>query len=111
MTTSERSMQMRLAAHKSWSNTPDRASRTAAARRASHHTRFVDKARELHPDASDEQIAQVAESLRSAHYTELALKSAQARRIKGEAAKEAERKKRAAELAAYEAGATDTDAA
>lgn len=106
MNTSERSMQMRLAAHKSWAATPDRASRTAAARKASHHTRFVDKARELHPTASDEQIKAVAASLRKAHYTELALKSAQARRIKGQAAKDAQRKKAAAELAAYEAGET-----
>lgn len=107
MNTSERSMQMRLAAHKSWSNTPDRASRTAAARRASHHTRFVEKARELHPDATEAQIETVAASLRKAHYTELALRSAQARRIKSQAAKDAQRKKQAAELAEYEAGKTD----
>lgn len=107
MNTSERSMQMRLAAHKSWSNTPDRASRTEAARRASHHTRFLDKARELHPGASEEQIQTVAESLRKAHYTALALKSAQARRIKSKAAKDAQRKKQAAELAEYEASKTE----
>ncbi|WP_028814463.1 hypothetical protein [Streptomyces flavidovirens] len=105
MSTSERSMQMRLAAHKSWAATPDRASRTAAARKASHFTRFIAKARELHPDASDEQIKAVAESLRKAHYTELALRSAQARRIKGQAAKEAKRRQQAAELAAFKAGA------
>ena len=107
MNTSERSMQMRLAAHKSWSNTPDRASRTAAARRASHHTRFVEKARGLNPNATDEQIAKIADSLKKAHYQELALRSAQARRLKSQTAKEAQRKKQAAELAAYEAGKTD----
>lgn len=82
MNTSERTMQLRLAAHKSWANTPDRRARTAAARRASHHTRFIAKARELHPDGTEEQIAAAAESLRKAFYAELALKSAQARRLK-----------------------------
>ncbi|MFJ2701845.1 hypothetical protein ACIO3R_01435 [Streptomyces sp. NPDC087428] len=106
MNTSDRSMRMRYAAHKSWSNTPDRASRTAAARRASHHTRFLEKARTAFPDATEEQIQKVAESLRSAFYTELGIKSAQARRSKGEAKREAQRKARAAELAEYEAGRT-----
>lgn len=91
--TSERSMQMRLAAHKSWAGTTDRSARTAAARKASHHTRFVQKAREQHPEASDEQIEQIAESLRKAHYTSLALKSAQARRLKSEAARKARRQR------------------
>ncbi|WP_326730276.1 hypothetical protein [Streptomyces phaeochromogenes] len=107
MNTSERSMQMRLAAHKSWAVTPDRASRTEAARRASHHTRFIAKARELNPTATAQQISEIAASLKKAHYQELALRSAQARRIKGQAAKEAQRKKEAAELAAYEAGKTE----
>ncbi|MCL7377419.1 hypothetical protein [Streptomyces sp. 35G-GA-8] len=104
MTTSERSQRMRLAAHKSWGNTLDRASRTAAARKASHHTRFLDKARELHPHATDAQIEQVADSLRKAHYTDLALKSAQARRIKSEMAKQAKQKAVAQEIAALSAG-------
>ncbi|MFI6279615.1 hypothetical protein [Streptomyces sp. NPDC050988] len=107
MNTSERSMQMRLAAHKSWAVTPDRASRTAAARRASHHTRFIAKARELNPGATEEQITQIADALKKAHYQELALRSAQARRLKGQAAKDAARKKQAAELAAYKAGKTE----
>lgn len=81
-TPTELSMRMRLASHKSWASTTDRPARTAAARKASHHTRFLDKARELHPDATDEQIAAVAESLRKAHYTELAMRSAKARRLK-----------------------------
>ncbi|WP_405799338.1 hypothetical protein [Streptomyces sp. NBC_01506] len=106
MNTSERSMQMRLAAHRSWVNTPDRASRTAAARKASHHTRFIDQARALHPTATETQIAQVAESLRKVHYTELAFKSVQARRRKGQAVKEAKRKAIADELATYESGTT-----
>ncbi|MEU5974362.1 hypothetical protein [Streptomyces sp. NPDC047315] len=103
MNTSERSMRMRYAAHVSWANTPDRASRTAAARRASHHTRFIEQARARHPEATDEQIEKVAASLRSAHYTELALKSAAARRIKREARENEKARTRAAEIAAYEA--------
>ncbi|MEU0990464.1 hypothetical protein [Streptomyces sp. NPDC005953] len=98
---------MRLASHKSWANTPDRASRTANARRASHHTRFLDMAREKHPDATEQQIEQVAESLKKAFYTENGLKSAQARRIKGQLAKDAKRRKQEAELAAYEASRSD----
>ncbi|MET9479899.1 hypothetical protein [Streptomyces sp. NPDC006638] len=85
MDPTERSMKMRLAAHKSWGNTPDRGSRTEAARKASHHTRFLTMAHERHPDATDEQISKVAESLKSAHYTELALLSAQARRRRSKA--------------------------
>ncbi|MFF7365665.1 hypothetical protein [Streptomyces sp. NPDC008125] len=98
MNTSERSMQLRLASHKSWANTADRSARTAAARRASHHTRFLVTAREQHPTATEEQIEQIADSLRKAHYTELALRSAQARRLKGEAAREAKRRQVAAEI-------------
>ncbi|MFJ3587483.1 hypothetical protein ACIQUY_29495 [Streptomyces sp. NPDC090231] len=80
--TTERSMRMRLASHKSWASTTDRSARTAAARKASHHTRFLVKARAMHPDATEAQITAVAESLRKAHYTELALRSAAARRLK-----------------------------
>lgn len=98
MDTSERSMKMRLASYKSWANTRDRSARTEAARRASHHTRFIEKARELHPGATEEQIAEAAESLRKAHYQELALRSAQARRLKSEARKAEQRKRIAAEL-------------
>jgi translation initiation factor 2B subunit (eIF-2B alpha/beta/delta family) len=106
MNTSERSMRLRLAAHQSWANTMDRAGRTAAARRASHHTRFIEQARRENPAATDEQLRQIAESLKSAHYTALALKSAQARRIKRELANEEKRRRIAAELAAYTSRAT-----
>ena len=84
MEPSERSLAMRLAAHKSWANTPDRMARTAAARLVSHYTRFVEEARQRHPDATDAQIEQIAESLRKAYFTELALKSAQARRLRAQ---------------------------
>ena len=93
----------------SWANTTDRSARTAAARRASHHTRFIEKARELHPDATEAQIAAAAESLRKAHYQDLARKSAAARRLKREAA-QAE-KRRAAELLLAVSDDDGTDAA
>lgn len=86
LNTSERSMQLRVAAHMSWAKTKDRSARTAAARRQSHHTRFIEEARRLHPDGTDQQIADAADALKTAHYRQLALKSAQARRIRKEQA-------------------------
>ncbi|MFI2358191.1 hypothetical protein OG582_11750 [Streptomyces anulatus] len=102
MNASEQSMRMRLAAHKSWSTTTDRSARTEAARKASHHTRFLTKAREMHPGATETQIEAVADSLRKAHYTELALKSAQARRVKSEQAKQAKRSRQLEQIAQLE---------
>lgn len=104
--TSERTMRLRLAAYKSWAATTDRSARTAAARRASHWTRFLDRAREMHPNASEAQIEAAAKSLRKAHYTELALRSAQARRIKSEQKKASRTQRVRAELAQYEAKTT-----
>lgn len=76
-----RTLRAQLASHTSWANTPDPASRTAKAR-AAHDSKFVQQARELHPDASDERINAIAENLRSAHYARLGLASALARRKK-----------------------------
>jgi hypothetical protein len=87
MDPSERALRSRLAAYKSWGNTKDRSARTAAARKASTETRFINQARELHPDANDEQIRQAADALRKAYFTELALRSVQARRIRGQGGK------------------------
>jgi hypothetical protein len=50
----------------SWANTTDRSGRTAAARRASHHTRFLDMARKQHPEATEQQITEIAASLKKA---------------------------------------------
>ncbi|MFJ8555272.1 hypothetical protein [Streptomyces sp. NPDC093676] len=97
MNTSERSMQMRLASHMSWANTTDRSARTAAARKASHHDRFLKQARAKHPDATEAQIVEAAEALKKAHYTEMALRSAQSRRRRSKA-KQAEAKQAAARL-------------
>ncbi|MFD6874494.1 MULTISPECIES: hypothetical protein [unclassified Streptomyces] len=79
MSPEERSLRARLAAHVSWAVTPDPASRTAKARAAADG-KFEQQARELHPGATDEVIARVTRSLRSAHYSRMALKSATARR-------------------------------
>jgi translation initiation factor 2B subunit (eIF-2B alpha/beta/delta family) len=81
LTPEERSLRARLAVHTSWANTTDPASRTAKARAAAND-RFEKQAREKHPGASDEVIARVAEHLRKAHYTAMAMKSAAARRAK-----------------------------
>jgi hypothetical protein len=80
-----RTMRARLGAHASWANTLDPASRTAKARAAANG-RFEKQARELHPDATDEQIARVAEHLRKKHFTAMGLKSAKARAKKRPAA-------------------------
>lgn len=105
LTPSERAMRQRLAAYKGWAKTPDRASRTAAARRASHHTRFLDQARRENPGLPEKQLADIADSLKKAFYQELALRSAQSRRVKGRLEREAKQKRIAAEVAA------ETDAA
>jgi len=97
LNTSERSMQMRIAAHKSWALTKDRAARTQAARRRSHHDRFIEQARTLHPDGTEKQIADAADALKTAFYQELALKSAQSRRIRRDM-KKADQERAAARL-------------
>ncbi|MFE0329026.1 hypothetical protein ACFW08_20035 [Streptomyces sp. NPDC058960] len=81
----DRSLRASLAAHTSWANTLDPSSRTAKARAAANG-RFEREARQLHPDATDEQIARVAEHLKKAHFKRLALASAKARRAKKTAA-------------------------
>lgn len=85
MNPQDRSLRASLAAHTSWANTLDPASRTAKARAAANG-RFEREARELHPDATDDQIARAAEHLKKAHFKRLALASAQARRAKKSAA-------------------------
>jgi len=75
-TTTERKLASRKGAYLSWANTPDRAARTAPAR-AALDDKFLDQA---------DGDPQRAEALRKAFYTDLALKSAQARRKGGAAA-------------------------
>lgn len=80
----DRALRASLASHVSWANTLDPASRTAKARAAANG-RFEKQAREKHPDATDEQIARIAEHLKSAHFRRLALEAAKARRKKKQA--------------------------
>ncbi|GLZ47973.1 hypothetical protein Acsp06_41580 [Actinomycetospora sp. NBRC 106375] len=76
--TEERRLIAQVAAHTSWSNTPDRSARTAPARDAlmASFERQVDPEGTL-PAA---ERAQRAEHLRKAHFARLALRSAAVRR-------------------------------
>lgn len=81
MTPAQRSLHARIAAHTSWANTTDRAARTAAARKAAHDrfATLVDPDGELPAD----ERARRADNARSAHFSRMALLSAQARRRGG----------------------------
>ena len=79
MNAEERRLRAQLGAEISWANTADRTARTAPGRRAAE-ARFEKEARERHPDAPEEQIAQVAEHLRKAHFRRMGLASATKRR-------------------------------
>jgi hypothetical protein len=88
----ERQLAARIAAHKSWAATPDRAARTAAAR-AALNAKFLEQ-------AGGDSVR--ADHLRQAYYASLTLKSAQSRRRAKEATAAAEAAE--AELAAQEGG-------
>lgn len=79
MNAEERKLRAQLGAEISWANTADRTARTAPGSRAAE-ARFEKEARDRHPDASEEQIAQVAEHLRKAHFRRMGLASATKRR-------------------------------
>lgn len=79
MNAEERRLRAQLGAEISWANTADRTARTAPGSRAAE-ARFEKEARERHPDAPEEQIAQVAEHLRKAHFRRMGLASATKRR-------------------------------
>ncbi|MEV1063435.1 hypothetical protein [Streptomyces sp. NPDC050263] len=85
MSPQDRVLRASLAAHASWANTLDPASRTAKARAAANG-RFEREAREKHPGATEAQIVRVAAHLKSAHFKRLALAAAKARRAKAGAA-------------------------
>lgn len=80
-TETERKIQARLAAYESWAQTRDRKARTAKAQQASmdRFEKQVDPDGELPPDEREQR----AEAAKKAHYQRMALKSAQARRAKG----------------------------
>ncbi len=91
--TTEQSLQGRLAAHASWAATPNRSARTAPAR-AALEAKFL-------AEADGDPIR--AEHLRKAHYARLALASARSRRKAREATATAE----AAEAELNEVGGPD----
>lgn len=80
-TPTERSLRATIAAHESWARTPDRAARTANARKAALD-RFE---KQVDPDGilPPAERAKRAEHARKAYFIRLALKSAQARRRRG----------------------------
>lgn len=79
---SERQLAAQLAAHTSWSRTADRSARTAPARAGlnAKFERLVDPEMKLDPATR----SRMAESAKKAHFTRMALKSAQVRRKKRE---------------------------
>jgi hypothetical protein len=78
----ERRLRAQVAAHTSWANTDDRAARTASARSAAM-ARFE---AQVDPDGvlSAAERSRRADHARKAYFTQLALKSAQARRNPGD---------------------------
>jgi len=70
-----------MAAYSQWANTPDRRARLANAHKGLA-ARFEREIRAKHPDAGDEQVAQMVEAALKAHFTRLAFLSARARRAK-----------------------------
>lgn len=77
----KRSVIAALGAHESWANTPDRAARTAPARKAMLD-RFEQQIRDAHPDLTEAEVAVRAEHARKAYFLRLALASAKARKAK-----------------------------
>jgi len=78
----EASLRARIAAHSRWAKTPDRTGATAPAR-----TRFLDRfEQDVDPQGTlaPDLRARLAENARRAHFTRMALKSAQARRRRSE---------------------------
>lgn len=79
MTPAERAIAGRLGAYVSWANTPDRAKRTAPARRGLD-AKFDRMVIEAHGELPPAEHAKCAEAFRAAHYAEMTLKSVQARK-------------------------------
>ncbi|HEU5475723.1 MAG TPA: hypothetical protein VFV67_34210 [Actinophytocola sp.] len=80
LTPEQRTLRAKVAAHTMWSNTSNRAERTAAARKAAHDrfAKQVDPGGVLPP----EERAQRAENARKAHFCRMAAASAKARAAK-----------------------------
>ena len=71
---SERTLKAQIAAHESWARTENRSARTAKARQALENKFLAEADGDPHR----------AESLRKAYYARMALKSAQARRLRAQ---------------------------
>lgn len=81
MTPAEREQAGRLGAYISWANTPDRAKRTAPARRG-FEAKFDRMVIENHGVLPPEDHAKCAEMYRKAHYAAMTAKSVRARKAK-----------------------------
>lgn len=99
-----RRLAARIGAHARWARTLDRTAATAPAR-AALEAKWERMAREMHPDATEDEIKRAAESLRHAHLVRMALRSAEIRRKRRTAEYHAAEVERArAELRATKAG-------
>ncbi len=78
----QRVLRAQIAVLESWANTTDPAGRTEPGR-AAFMSRFVEEARTRHPDADDQTIARVAETLKTLHFKRMAFNSVKARRKGG----------------------------
>lgn len=79
MTPAERAQAGRLGAYVSWANTPNRAARTAPARRGLE-AKFDRMVIEAHGELPPDEHAKCAEAFRNAYYAELTQKSVRARK-------------------------------
>lgn len=79
---SSHALRGRIGGYRRWVNVLDRTAATAPARQAMLD-RFEREARAEHPEATDQQIALMAEARRKAYFAMLAQKSAEARRKGG----------------------------
>lgn len=84
---SQRRLIATLAAHERWAKLDEKGRReaTALARKAAAD-RWMKLAREQNPDLPEDDLAAMADNLKSAHYARMALKSAQSRARKKAAA-------------------------
>ena len=71
MASTERSLRAKIAAHERWAREADRSAATAPARQA-NDDRYLNAARALHPNLTEEEVAVRAANLRSADMTRLA---------------------------------------
>lgn len=71
MSSTDRSLRAKIAAHERWAREPDRTAATAAARQA-NSDRYLNAVRALHPGLSEEELLVRAANLRSADAVRMA---------------------------------------